>query len=219
MSSVFVANLPQVLLSVSYLISNNLYTRVCLAREWTSFAVVPKTLRVSKPQGQQRKKYFLQLPYRFSVPIMVISTLLHWLISQSIYVAVIEEYQENGTLFNSIGWSTCGFSPIAMIAFLLLLGAIMLSTILLGFLRLPSAMPLAGSSSLAISAACHPPEWDEGASLKPLKWGVVDDGSFHAGVGHCSFTSDVSAGSPVRGRLYAGQRRSTECSWMSYSEL
>ncbi|KAF2186208.1 hypothetical protein K469DRAFT_706868 [Zopfia rhizophila CBS 207.26] len=67
--------------------------------------------------------------------------------------------------------------------------------------QLPPSIPIAGSCSTAISAACHAPddEPEDGANL-PMKWGVVND---NWGVGHCAFTSrEVTA---VRhGRTYAG---------------
>lgn len=37
-------------------------------------------------------------------------------------------------------------------------------------------MPLAGSCSAVISAACHPPAGDEQASTKPLMWGACASG-------------------------------------------
>ena len=75
-----------------------------------------------------------------------------------------------------------------------------------GFRKVKLGMPLAGSCSAAISAACHAPEADVNASLKRLKWGVVaqeGSDSSYKDVGHCCFTSlDVEA--PVAGKWYAG---------------
>lgn len=70
-------------------------------------------------------------------------------------------------------------------------------------------MPLAGSCSAAICAACHPPNANEGASAKKLLWGVVkDEGAEQQGdeVGHCSFTS-LEVEKPVAGKMYAGYGR------------
>ena len=67
-------------------------------------------------------------------------------------------------------------------------------------------MPLAGSCSAAISAACHPPEADVDASIKRIMWGVVAEDCFQyegEGVGHCSFTSSTVE-APVVGKWYAG---------------
>ena len=66
-------------------------------------------------------------------------------------------------------------------------------------------MPLAGSCSAAISAACHLPEGNTNASTKALLWSVVDKGAEEntdTAISHCSFTSfEVTA--PVEGQLYA----------------
>lgn len=76
----------------------------------------------------------------------------------------------------------------------------------MGRLRYPAGMPLAGSSSAAISAACHPLENDGEASLKKVQWGAVSHGVGAAGgeeaVGHCSFSS-FPVEFPRAGALYA----------------
>jgi hypothetical protein len=64
-----------------------------LADEWSHFAKERKPLRVSSPTGLT---YFLQLPYRIALPLLVMSGLLHWLVSQSIFLAVVSEYDEIG---------------------------------------------------------------------------------------------------------------------------
>ena len=67
-------------------------------------------------------------------------------------------------------------------------------------------MPLAGSCSAVISAACHPPATDENPSIKPVMWGVVskeDHVLSDDDVGHCSFTS-LQVEPPTVGRIYAG---------------
>ena len=71
-------------------------------------------------------------------------------------------------------------------------------------------MPLAGSCSAAISAACHQPSNDPDAAEKPLLWGVPDDclSADHGdtrtdtGVGRCCFTS-LPALPPKQGHAYA----------------
>ena len=40
-------------------------------------------------KGAQRSEYFLQLPYRFALPIMLYSGFLHWLCSQSFFLVSI----------------------------------------------------------------------------------------------------------------------------------
>lgn len=88
--SVLTANLPQLLLSFSYFVYNSLYTRLCVEKEWDSYSLAYRTLRVTSPKGQQRSTYRLQLPYRYSIPLIVISILLHWLVSNALYVFILE---------------------------------------------------------------------------------------------------------------------------------
>ena len=197
--SIIIANLPQAILSFIYLHLNGLLTTMFLASEYFGYVRDRKGLRVStpKPDTSQRSTYFLQLPYRVAIPLMILSGVLHWLVSQSIFLAVVAAYASTGELTSSVAIASCGYSPLAMILVLALGGSIVMGTVLLGSLRRynSSGMPLAGSCSLAISAACHPPSWDLDAALKPVKWGVVSDsvGEKNA-VGHCSFTSgDVGA--------------------------
>ncbi|KAF2102351.1 hypothetical protein NA57DRAFT_51929 [Rhizodiscina lignyota] len=68
---------------------------------------------------------------------------------------------------------TCGFSLIA-IFFAMILGCVFLvALVALGFRRYPSGLPIVGSCSIAISAACHPPSDDIKPACFPLKWGAV----------------------------------------------
>lgn len=58
----------------------------------------------------------------------------------------------------------------------------------LGFIQYEGDMPIVGTNSRAISAACHVlPEDVEKGHLEPLRWGVLSyDGE---GVGHCALTA------------------------------
>lgn len=89
-SRVVTANMPQLLLSFSYFVYNSLYTRLCAEKEWNSYGVDHHPLRVTRPQGQQRSTYRLQLPYQYSIPLIIVSIVLHWLVSNALYVFVIE---------------------------------------------------------------------------------------------------------------------------------
>lgn len=68
-------------------------------------------------------------------------------------------------------------------------------------------MPLIGSCSAAISAACHPLQNDPDASLLPVMWGAVAVESEDA-VGHCCFSS-LEVSPPVDGKVYAGLKEET----------
>ena len=202
---ILIANFPQLLLSFLYLMYNSLFTCMLLAQEWNKYAHHRKALRVTSPRGKQRSTYWLQLPYQYAIPLLVASGLLHWLVSQSIFLANVKVYDSNDKFLEDESASTLGYSSIATI-FVLVLGAFLIIIgIACGFRQYEPGMPLVRSSSAAISAACHPPKSDQGVSTKPVMWGVVGTLTFDDNgepVGHCSFSSmDVEP--PVVGRLYS----------------
>ena len=216
LQNVLVANTPQLLLSVVYLTLNNVLTRLQLAVEWASYSVVRKGLRVSHDrEGAQRATHFLQLPYRLGIPLMAISATLHWLVSQSIFLVSIETYDVNGlpkngrsglNVSNEEHITTCGYSPLAMICVLVVGGLVLLLTWVQGVKVLPQGgMPLAGSNSVGITAACHAPRESDDAQ-QPLMWGVVSTGlqndPSEESIGHCSLSSS-DVGALVEGQLYA----------------
>ncbi|KAF2732458.1 hypothetical protein EJ04DRAFT_554087 [Polyplosphaeria fusca] len=191
-----VANFAQPILSLMYFLYNGIITTFCTAMEWESYAQHRKGLRVSgKAQGDQRSTYFLQLPYRFSLPLMTLSGLLHWLGSQSLFLVIIDTWAYSTragewTLSESDTSSrmSCGYSPMAII-FLLVTGYTMLG-LLVGssFRKLRTGMPVVASCSAAIAAACHLPdgEHDGDASVAKLQWGETQD-KLH-GVRHVAFS-------------------------------
>ncbi|KAF2462920.1 uncharacterized protein BDR25DRAFT_308058 [Lindgomyces ingoldianus] len=204
-SNVLVANTPQLILSGLYLTLNNLLTRMQLAAEWASYSAHRKALRVSHDRtGAQRATYFLQLPYRLGLPLMAISATLHWLLSQSIFLASIDTWNSRGEADEAESVSTCGYSPLAIICTLIVGVLVIFFAIGVGWRRLEgSGMPLVGSHSVGIAAACHPPK-DGNDETEPLKWGAVttldrEDGA--QVIGHCSFASSA-VDVPVSGRSY-----------------
>ena len=133
------------------------------ATEWNRFYCHRKSLRVSSPTQTQRSTYWLQLPWTYSFPLVVASGVLHWLVSQSLFPVFINQYDPNG-LLESTGGSTsqgsiaaCGFSVYALLLTFILGSFMYLILILTMNRKLPGGMPVVGSCSLAISAACHPP--------------------------------------------------------------
>lgn len=133
---------------------------------------------------------------------------LHWLMSQSLFLALITVYDDTGLLDQDNSISTVGYSCIA-IFFALILGSVaVLGGIVNGFRRYDDGIPLVGSCSAAISAACHRPCVDAMAYVRPVMWGVMDadgDGGMGSEVGHCCFSS-FEVGKPVKGHLYAGAK-------------
>ncbi|KAJ9298484.1 hypothetical protein DTO271G3_3451 [Paecilomyces variotii] len=170
---VLVANLPQLLVSTAYFLYNGLLTNMLLAAEYDDYAISRKPLRVSWPKGQQRSTYYLSLPYRYSIPLLTVSAILHWLVSESFFYVEILPSNMHGKLMSDDRIVTCGYSPIAII-FVIGLGCLMVLAVLgLGLRRYKSNMPLVHGCSAAISAACHPLTDDNEHALKPIMWGEI----------------------------------------------
>lgn len=184
---VFLANLPQLVFSLLYYTYNGLFTAMLMAHEWNTYSTKRKGLRVvsTRPIGEQRGTYFLQLPYRWSIPLIGLSTLLHWLISQSLFLVDIDMIdflgapvvKRNGNVGGNL--RTLGYSPMAIILVILVGVLLLLAVIMVASRRFQTGMPVAGSNSMAITAACHLPHDLQGgraeadvATLK-LQWGVM----------------------------------------------
>ena len=201
LSSVLVANLPQLVLSILYFTYNSLYTSMLAAHEWSRFARYRKALRVTRPTGEQRSTYWLQLPWTYAIPLSAAASVLHWLVSQSIFVVrinALDPYHQPDE-YGSISGN--GYSAYALVIVIILGGVMLLALVLNGFRKLDPGMPVVGSCSLAISAACHRPLEDRNASLLPLKWGAVSHEAENW-PGHCCLTS-FDAEEPILGQQYA----------------
>ncbi len=198
-ASVLIANIPQPILSFLHLLFNGVFTSMLLADEWSGYAHERKPLRVSDPKPGQRSTYFLQLPYRYAVPFFILFGILHWAVSQSIFLAQVASYSKTGELINPAAVSSCGYSPSAIALTLMLGTCLALSMVILSARRYKRGIPLAGSCSAAISAACHGGEGVD--TMAPLQWGVTSPEGEE--VGHCAF-SDKVVSMPIVGRAYAG---------------
>lgn len=206
---VLLANTPQLLLSISYVLYNGLFTSMHLAHEYSGYALERKPLRVTDPTGDQRSTYWLQLPLRYGIPLLVASSVLHWLVSQSIFLARVAVWRNGGgeSLETATGeidsedWtaSVVGYSGLPLLCVVALGVSMLLAAMALAFKKLPSRVPIAGSCSLAIAAAAHRPESDVGASVLPVRWGVVAD---QGAVRHVCFTSQEVT-EPEEGTSYA----------------
>lgn len=194
-SLTIIANTPQLLLSLVYLMINRLITAMSVSREWAAFATSRKGLRTTKPMGSQRSTYWLQIPYRIAVPMMAVSTALHNITSQVLFFGKIRVYANDVATTASVleEVSGLGFSNAALMALTILVSVLLLLIILLGVLVSKSKLPPVFFSSAIISAACQRPDWDISAHEKPVKWGEVvemrvqdADGEI---VGHCCFSS------------------------------
>ncbi|KAF2142331.1 uncharacterized protein K452DRAFT_308025 [Aplosporella prunicola CBS 121167] len=194
---IVIANCPQLALSLCYVMINQLLSNMSASREWANFAHVRKGLRVTRPRGHQRSTYYLQLPYVLSIPLLVLSVSMHYLVSQSLFLVNITIYDEFGDK-SDYGLHTLGFSAIAIFFVIVVSALALLVVVCLGFISNKPGIPPAGFCSAAIAAACHPPPGEDNvdAALKPVQWGdvmadeevLLDDGTKGL-VGHCSFSA------------------------------
>jgi hypothetical protein len=169
---VMIANSPQAALSIYYLFYNSISTAMLLGSEWSSYAQKNKFLRVSSPQGQQRQTYRLQIPYAYSIPLLIAMVLLHWLISQSIFLINTSYYARgqqidstHGTIYPEF---TIGVSSTGIVFACSLASVMVLALAINGWRRYSANIPLASSCSAVISAACHAPPDDSDAALHPI---------------------------------------------------
>lgn len=98
----------QVVLSVLYMLHNALFSCMMVASEWSGFITERKTLRVSSPTGIQRSSYFISMPLRYGIPVMVLFTTEHWLLSQSYFIIRLIRNDWTGT--PSKEWTISGAS-------------------------------------------------------------------------------------------------------------
>jgi hypothetical protein len=188
--NVLLANTPQVIISFAYLYYNNVLTCMLFAYEWSSMATTRQSLRVTRPRGKQRSTYYLQLPYMYILPLMATMSCLHWLVARSIYLLQVKIFNNSGVEVPDRAIHICGYSPFAILL-ALCVGAVMILTLSgLSLMRkLHGGIPVVGSCSAAISAACHAPtvgtSKGHGDSegyvsvvdpFSPLMYGVVPSG-------------------------------------------
>jgi hypothetical protein len=197
-AAALVANGCQLILSFGWYFSNSLLTRIVLAHRWLKFIEKRRTLRVSVPTGNQRSSYFLSLPFRYSLPLLMVSAVAHWLVSRSIFVVHTRgfSYQpgwKEGNGFaraEQFDGAVVGFSVIVMVLSVATLSSLLIVLVALSFRELPSRrprggegievvrMPLVGTCSAAISSACHPGDDETDIHLLPLQWGRNEAGKW-----------------------------------------
>ncbi|TLD22192.1 hypothetical protein PspLS_08162 [Pyricularia sp. CBS 133598] len=161
-----ITNTPQIIFSFCYLAINTLFTQLQVEQEWNLYGQSYKPLRVSYPKGGQISTYRLQLPYKYSVPLIAGSILMHWLISNCLYLTILEG--DSGFPQSLHGLNTylgvseeaaiaVGFSSQSILITFLCGCIIALSPLIFRRRKLKSQMVLGGTNSLVISAACHVP--------------------------------------------------------------
>jgi len=186
---ILLTNAFQLLVSCMYLLFNNIISRQLVAAEWVRLldAKEKKTLRVSSPQGLQRSSYLLSLPFVYAVPLTVFFALLHWLVSQSIFIVQTTVY-ESGSENVRMGWkdgSRIGYSAIGIVFVIAAVALLICGSLVHSAVRrhrnVPAEFPSLGTCSAAISAVCHPPNGDTDAHLAGVSMGVVAQGHLEQG--------------------------------------
>ncbi|KAK2616558.1 hypothetical protein QQS21_000601 [Conoideocrella luteorostrata] len=174
LSSVFSVSVPQILLSFTYMVYNSTFTHLSVEREWNSYSLGYRPLRVTDPKGQQRSTYRLQLPYRYSIPLISVSILLHWVCSNAYYIIALEggyyildidTHYSSGipkppsdkTGFSPEGFIIIGYSTFMVLWLFVAVVVLPFVPLGLGYRTMPGRMPPGGSNSFVISAACHVP--------------------------------------------------------------
>ena len=212
--NVLIVNLPQLILSLAYVVYNTLLTSMLRSAEYSSYSLHRKPLRVSQPTGIQRSTYWLQLPFRYAMPLIVAFGALHWLVSESVFlVNIIVANEATGE-----STSACGWSEAALISVLILLG--LLAAVLLGiafFRRHPPGLVAEDLGSMAISKRCHSPYGTENTTRLRVKFGFVEREELD-GKGRLGFsTGTVESLKQEDVYVYDEPMESVNAGWFLYS--
>ncbi|GAB7339979.1 hypothetical protein MBLNU457_6491t1 [Dothideomycetes sp. NU457] len=190
LANAMVANIPQLGVSMFYLFYNSIFTTMLVGREISTFVGKRKPLRTTAPRGHQDSTYWLQVPFRYSVPFMACMAILHWLVSRSLFLIEIVFYTETGALAPRRTINSCEYSGQAVILALVASSVILIALIGFALQRLPRGIPVMGSCSMAISAACHADPQEKHIEVLPLMYGVIPgSGRDEKGRQHVGFSS------------------------------
>jgi len=170
---VIVANLPQVWSTIGYLTWNNHVSRIWLERDWRSFYRAQLRPRVSfndRQPGVQNARW-LQLPYWATLALMSISVLLHWLVSQTLFVVEIYFADTNVTSVFHLH-----FSPLAIISVGAIATALVFGITVYYFIPIRTWMPLMGGSTRIVFESCSRLP-GHGLPRTGIGWGDISSGN------------------------------------------
>ncbi|KAI0154381.1 hypothetical protein GGR57DRAFT_492132 [Xylariaceae sp. FL1272] len=137
---------------------NNIFTHLQIPNEWSTFAQGYHPLRVTYPKGKQQS----------TLPPMSLSAVLHWLLSNTIYVTVSQGGMNNTArvnfdIINYYGYNDpglrsnthvlLGYSPVSLLVLTILSSVLATIPIIFSLKRLPSNVVAVGTNSLAIATA------------------------------------------------------------------
>jgi hypothetical protein len=210
MSRILLINVFQLIVSLLYGFYNYIFTRQALASEVFRFIAEKKALRVSSPQNaMQRSSYLLTLPWSHAAPQLIMFSLLHWLISQSVFPIWTTTWTSgpSGTREPGSDLLRVGISSYHILAFSALW---LISLVILAFHSLqrypnvPDWFPQMATDSAFLAACCHRPEEDQDCYLYPLRLGIVREETATDQVCHGRFTfsSDTTMTQPLGDQVY-----------------
>lgn len=80
------ANTPQLIPSYLCVMINSLFTVMIASNEYMQYAKHRKPLHVTSPAGEQASTYWLEIPFKYAIPLAALSSLLHWTASRAIFM-------------------------------------------------------------------------------------------------------------------------------------
>jgi len=171
-----VTNILQLVTSTIYLVYNNVLSCMLFAHETNRFAKSHgrKPLRTSFPLAGQRAAHFLQIPFRYALLLSASVALLHFFVSEAIFLTTVDVYDVAGNLDTDASFTVFMQSQGGLNASMIWASVLLVILYILGLLPLQTKnMPLVSNNSLAISAACHALDTDRDAAKRPIVYGVL----------------------------------------------
>jgi hypothetical protein len=166
---VIIANCPQLWLSLGYLLWNNQITRIWMEREWRSYYRHAHKPRVSydKPKDEvgTRDTRWLQLPYWLTGLLMSLNTIMHWIVSQTLFVVEILGNAQTRPNFY------LNFSPLAIFCIGAVATILILGMTIYYFIPIRTWMPLMAGSGLVVFESCV--RLEARLPAKGVMWGDV----------------------------------------------
>ncbi|KAH0281016.1 hypothetical protein KCU91_g606, partial [Aureobasidium melanogenum] len=140
-------------ISMTYLLYNHLWSRMLAAAELNAFSKIRGRLRVTLPVRGAQSTYHLSIKPQFSALLIIALILIHFFTTRALKVVAIQTYDIMGRYSHQrITYAISTASAILALG----LGFLMLCALTFGLeRRLHTAMPVLGTCSMAISAACH----------------------------------------------------------------
>lgn len=120
------------IISLLYITFNALLSCLLVSDEWASYHKTRKTLRVSFPEGIQRSSYFISMPLRYGVPVTISMALLHWTVSQSVFVVRVISHYSDGSLDASSNITATIYSPLGIMMCMLCTSPLLSPSLMIG---------------------------------------------------------------------------------------